>query len=62
MLANSSAYWGAQALSEQLSKAMESRAVIKQAKGILMAHSPGLSPDDAFNVLRPAPTREPRAP
>jgi GAF domain-containing protein len=57
-LANSSAYWGAVELGEQLSTAMRSRAVIEQAKGMLMARSPDLSADDAFNVLRQASQRE----
>jgi GAF domain-containing protein len=58
VLANASAYWEASQLSEQLGQAMRSRAVIEQAKGILMARSPNLSPDDAFDVLRKASQRE----
>ena len=58
VLANASAYWEASQLGEQLSQAMRSRAVIEQAKGILMARSPDLSPDDAFDVLRKASQRE----
>ena len=58
MLANAVAYWGAYDLSQQLTEAMQSRAVIEHAKGMLMAKSPHLSPDDAFDVLRRAWQRE----
>jgi GAF domain-containing protein len=58
VLVNASAYWQAAQLSEQLTQAMQSRAVIEQAKGILMARSPRLSADDAFDVLRKASQRE----
>ncbi len=58
VLANASAYWEAAQLSEQLSEAMRSRAVIEQAKGILMARSPELTAEDAFGLLRQASQRE----
>lgn len=58
VLVNASAYWQAAQLSEQLTHAMQSRAVIEQAKGILMARSPHLSPDEAFDLLRKASQRE----
>lgn len=58
VLANASAYWGASALSEQLQEAMRSRAVIEQAKGMLMAQSPDMTPDAAFDMLRHASQRE----
>jgi GAF domain-containing protein len=58
VLVNASSYWQAAQLSEQLSQAMQSRAVIEQAKGILMARSPHFSADDAFDVLRKASQRE----
>ncbi|HVL04405.1 MAG TPA: GAF and ANTAR domain-containing protein [Acidimicrobiales bacterium] len=58
VLANASAYWQATQLGEQLSQAMQSRAIIEQAKGILMARSPQLSADDAFDLLRKASQRE----
>lgn len=58
LMANSEAYWGATQLSEQLSEAMKSRAIIEQAKGMLMAQSRDLTPDDAFEVLRKASQRE----
>jgi GAF domain-containing protein len=58
VLANSSAYWSAFELSEGLSEAMRSRAVIEQAKGILMAASPELDADGAFDLLRRASQRE----
>jgi len=37
---------------------MQSRAVIKQAKGMLMARSPEMSAEDAFDLLRKASQRE----
>jgi GAF domain-containing protein len=58
VLVNASAYWEASQLSQQLGEAMRSRAVIEQAKGILMARSPQLSADDAFELLRKASQRE----
>ena len=58
VLANAVAYWGAYELSHQMTEAMQSRAVIEQAKGMLMASSPGLTPDDAFDLLRRASQRE----
>ena len=58
VLANASAYWQASQLSEQLTEAMRSRAVIEQAKGMLMARLPALTPDDAFDMLRRASQRE----
>jgi GAF domain-containing protein len=58
VLANAAAYWGAYDLSQQMDEAMQSRAVIEQAKGMLMARSSGLSADDAFELLRRASQRE----
>lgn len=58
VLANAVAYWGAYELGQQMTDAMQSRAVIEQAKGMLMASSPGLTPDDAFDLLRRASQRE----
>jgi GAF domain-containing protein len=58
VLANASAYWEASQLSEQLGEAMRSRAVIEQAKGMLMARTPHLGADDAFDLLRKASQRE----
>ncbi|MDQ3641569.1 MAG: ANTAR domain-containing protein, partial [Actinomycetota bacterium] len=42
----------------QLAQAMQSRAVIEQAKGILMGRSPQMTADEAFDVLRKASQRE----
>jgi GAF domain-containing protein len=58
VLANASAYWTAFELSEGLTEAMRSRAIIEQAKGMLMARSPEMNADGAFDVLRRASQRE----
>lgn len=58
VLANVSAYWTAFDLGQQLDAAMKSRAVIEQAKGMLMARSPQLGADEAFDMLRKASQRE----
>jgi GAF domain-containing protein len=50
VLANSQAYWDARHLSENLQAAMESRATIEQAKGILIA-SIGCTPEEAIRRL-----------
>jgi AmiR/NasT family two-component response regulator len=50
VLANASAYWGARLKSEQLSESIESRAVIEQAKGIIMS-SMRCTADEAFGHL-----------
>jgi GAF domain-containing protein len=59
VLANAQAYWDARHLSEQLGQAMQYRAVIEQAKGIVMATGGG-SPDEAFQILVRASQRENR--
>ncbi|MGE0796033.1 MAG: GAF and ANTAR domain-containing protein [Acidimicrobiia bacterium] len=51
VLANASAYWQAFEMSEQLNEAMASRAVIEQAKGVLMA-TMGCDAERAFELLR----------
>ena len=56
-LANASAYWGATELAQQLEQALESRATIDQAKGIIMGAKGG-SPEEAFEVLVRASQRE----
>ena len=58
VLANVCAYWTAFDLGQQLDEAMRTRAVIEQAKGMLMARSPALTADEAFDVLRRASQRE----
>ena len=58
VLANASAYSAASQLGAQLTEAMKSRAVIEQAKGMLMAQSPTMTADDAFELLRKASQRE----
>jgi len=58
VLENVSAYWTAFDLSTNLTEAMKTRAVIEQAKGILMARSPDMTPDEAFDMLRSASQRE----
>jgi GAF domain-containing protein len=50
VLANTQAYWDAHELSARLGEAMTSRAVIEQAKGILMG-ARGCGPDAAFGML-----------
>lgn len=50
VLGNARAYWGAYQLAENLKTAMQSRATIEQAKGILMA-SQRCGPDEAFATL-----------
>jgi len=49
--ANSEVYWRTYSLTEHLREALESRDVIGQAKGILMARR-GYTPDAAFEALR----------
>ncbi len=59
IVANAQAYWGARDHSMHLDEAMRSRAVIEQAKGIVMARS-SISADEAFDVLRRVSRRENR--
>lgn len=58
MLANASAYWEARTLGEHLGEAIKSRAIIEQAKGIVMAHRHDINADEAFDVLREISQRE----
>jgi GAF domain-containing protein len=58
VIANAQAYWSARALGEQLTQALESRVVIEQAKGLLMAT--GMTSDAAFDALRKASQRRNR--
>jgi GAF domain-containing protein len=55
-LTNARTYEGARKLSEQLQEAITSRAVIEQAKGVLMAQH-RIDADEAFGVLRTRSTR-----
>jgi GAF domain-containing protein len=57
LLANSKAYWDARELSEGLAEAMKNRAVIEQAKGVLIAGS-SCDEDEAFQMLVRASQRE----
>lgn len=59
IVANAQAYWGAREHSMHLDEAVRSRAVIEQAKGIIMAQS-NLDADAAFDVLRRVSRRENR--
>lgn len=58
VLANATAYEEARRLGEQLTEAVQQRAVIEQAKGLLMGEDHGLSPDDAFRRLAEAARRQ----
>ena len=51
VVSNAHAYWKALALAHNLSTAMDSRAVIEQAKGVMIA-SEGVTAEEAFNLLR----------
>jgi GAF domain-containing protein len=57
VLANAQAYWDAHELSTQLGEALAHRAVIEQAKGVLMG-AQRCSDDEAFQVLVRASQRE----
>ena len=59
VLANAQAYWDAHQLSQNLATAMQSRAVIEQAKGILMGVQ-RCTADEAFQILVRASQRENR--
>jgi GAF domain-containing protein len=58
-VANAVAYDEVATLARQLAQAMESRATIEQAKGILVA-AQRCSPEEAFDILRRASQRENR--
>jgi GAF domain-containing protein len=58
-LANARLYRSAQRLSDQLQEALDSRAVIEQAKGVLMAQH-RVGPEEAFELLRDRSQRENR--
>ena len=58
-VANAQAYWEAKDVGDQLHEAMKSRAVIEQAKGMLMA-AQGCNADEAFDLLTKASQRSNR--
>ena len=51
MVSNVQAYWAAFEMTRNLTRAMESRVVIEQAKGVLIGRH-GLSDDESFDRLR----------
>ena len=55
-VANAEVYWRTKELTDELEQALQSRDVIGQAKGILMARE-GFNADQAFDVLRRASQR-----
>ena len=57
VLANAQAYWDAHELSLRLGDAMQNRAVIEQAKGILIG-AKGIDEEEAFGLLVRASQRE----
>jgi GAF domain-containing protein len=59
LLANAQMFWEARKLADNLGAALESRAIIEQAKGILMALQ-GVDADGAFDIMRRASQRENR--
>jgi len=58
-VANAEVYWRTKELTDELEQALQSRDVIGQAKGILMARE-GFNADQAFDVLRRASQRSNR--
>jgi transcriptional regulator with GAF, ATPase, and Fis domain len=58
-LGNARAYWRTEVLRRNLEEALQSRGVIDQAKGILMARE-GYTADEAFEILRRASQRSNR--
>jgi GAF domain-containing protein len=59
VLSNAQVYWDARQLNENLNQAMQSRATIDYAVGIIMAGG-GRSPEEAFHLLVRASQRENR--
>jgi GAF domain-containing protein len=59
VLANAQLYWDSRQLNQNLNQAMESRATIEHAVGIVMAGG-GKNPEEAFEVLARASQRQNR--
>jgi len=59
VIANVELFWGARTAADQMADAMRSRAVIEQAKGVLLARG-ATDPEDAFAMLVAASQRENR--
>jgi AmiR/NasT family two-component response regulator len=57
VLLNANAYWDSRALSERLGEAMDHRALIEQAKGMLM-NAQRCTGDQAFDLMVKASQRE----
>ena len=57
VLLNANAYWDSRALNERLGEAMDHRALIEQAKGMLM-NAQRCTGDQAFGLLVKASQRE----
>lgn len=57
LLTNANLFWETRQLAENLEAALASRAVIEQAKGILMAQE-GIDAEKAFDILRRVSQRE----
>ncbi len=58
LVSDSAAYEDARRPAEQLAEAVERRAVIEQAEGVLMGKDHDLSPDAAFGMLARAARRQ----
>jgi len=59
VVSNATAYWSVEESARQLATALESRALIEQAKGVLIA-TQGCTAEEAFDILRRTSQRENR--